>query len=318
MSAIAGILNTIYHACLLGIKENPVTGILFTLVMIILASFPGFLLFVFVKSLQRWSNYEYARTSCDPKALKAVFDAERAEDQRGLGGPVTRTLCLVLAGLLLGFACVVQRGVPFLSPLTVIFGLPGAIALALAIKPSLADALQRSKQPEEPAPSMANTRNNNTENPPSKRSIGWGSILLALVLLLAANWEVKVYLRSKSAENNWPAVTGLITKTDVSEIHAGSKGGVPVYKLTVNYEYKVAGGSYRVGPIEVDRDSVYVSEQSAQSAINGLYTKGGPVTVYYNPHDPSQSTMGEAGTGSLMLPAIYFTVAMALIIQAFG
>lgn len=188
------------------------------------------------------------------------------------------------------------------------------MALALAIKPSLADALQRSKRYD--APTMPDTQNNNNENPPRKRSIGWGSILLALVLLLAANWEVKVYLRSKSAEKNWPAVTGLITDTDVSAIHAGSKGGAPVYKLTINYEYKVAGGAYRAGPIEVDRDSVYLSEQSAQSAMNGLYTKGGPVTVYYNPDNPGQSTMGEAGTGSLMLPAIYFTVAMALIINA--
>lgn len=151
---------------------------------------------------------------------------------------------------------------------------------------------------------------------PPKKSGGFWAYFSAAVLLMAAGWEVHVYIKTTAVQKDWPRVTATVTAHPVKRV-PGGRGG-PQYDTYITYTYEVNGSTYAAPSVQVDRNAIHFSEQAAEEAVSAVYPKGGPVYVYYDPANPAKSTLPEESTDSLMRPAVFLIAAVALFLYARG
>lgn len=127
---------------MIGIKEDPVTGILFTLVMALLFSSPLLLIYTLYRGLKWRSDFSIAQDQ-GQQAVNDAYDALHDEHMTGLRSWTGRGLNLFLAAILLGSAAVLQRGMHFINPLAVALALPGSVALLIGLRPTAVETLLR-------------------------------------------------------------------------------------------------------------------------------------------------------------------------------
>ena len=120
------------------------------------------------------------------------------------------------------------------------------------------------------------------------------AVILAggLFIFLAINQKLK----AQKAEKTWPTVPGVVLDSEI-KIHrrTSSRGGSSrTYQPYVTYEYRV-------------KDQAYVSDQlgfgnatygsGKAHDILALYPQGAPVTVHYDPTDPSKAVLETKAVG---------------------
>ena len=121
----------------------------------------------------------------------------------------------------------------------------------------------------------------------NKRQIDWdhfisGGGLLFLVLAVICIVGAGFTLSNSSGINAWPSTRGIVTMSYVSSGIPGSHQGS---RYNFAYEYQVDGKTYWS-----DRYA-YASVGGDQTVGVERYKDGDPVTVYYNPRDPSSAAL---------------------------
>jgi hypothetical protein len=112
----------------------------------------------------------------------------------------------------------------------------------------------------------------------------WACTFILAVALLAS-FLVREFLARRSV-SAWPATTGTLLQAEAVGVFSG---GSAKYRIDVAYTYEVNGRSYR-GDRLTPGDGSFRDLRSAQSALRGL-DSGRPVTVYYDPADPTRSVL---------------------------
>ena len=139
-------------------------------------------------------------------------------------------------------------------------------------------------------------------------------VLMSLVFI-AIGLGMLYYARSVSAKAqqslSWRSTEGVISHSAVllQTQQTSSSTDAAMYKADVAYRYKVQGRDYSSGRITFADFSS--SGGRAQGIVN-RYPDGAPVTVYYNPVDPSDAVLergGTSGIGVLYLIGGIFAVA---------
>ena len=113
-------------------------------------------------------------------------------------------------------------------------------------------------------------------------------VIVLFVALGAAVCAGYFYLESRSARN-WPAVEGIITKSDTRVQRSPGSGSTPTTIADVWYTYNVDG-------IEYHNDTISHAQYGASSASHAVkearrYPVGSKVRVYYNPDSPRDSVL---------------------------
>jgi hypothetical protein len=115
---------------------------------------------------------------------------------------------------------------------------------------------------------------------------------IGVVVLLVAAGAVTgagyFYLKSRSTRN-WPAVEGVITKSDTRSQRSPGGSGAPTTIADVWYNYVVDG-------IEYHNDTISLSQYGSGSASHAVeeahrYPVGSRVMVYYNPENPHDAVL---------------------------
>jgi hypothetical protein len=126
-------------------------------------------------------------------------------------------------------------------------------------------------------------------------------VLMSLVFI-AIGLGMLYYARRLSAKAQasllWPSAEGVISHSAMllqMQQTSGSTNAA-TYKADVAYRYKVRGRDYSSGRITLLDFSSTAGR--AQSIVN-RYADGAPVTVYYNPADPSDAVLERGGTGGI-------------------
>ena len=122
------------------------------------------------------------------------------------------------------------------------------------------------------------------------RGIEWACAAGALGFLVLSVWFVREVSLAVAA-GSWPSVTGRIT--EMERVAAGGRTGSGGFRLSPVYEYSVDGVSFKgsgFGPGFLGLGDGF------EEASRPLRQKG-PVTVYYQPGNPSRSALWNKGTG---------------------
>lgn len=116
--------------------------------------------------------------------------------------------------------------------------------------------------------------------------------IVGLVVLLVAIGAVAgagyLYLKSRSTRN-WPAVSGLITKSGTRSQYGPNDSGAPTTIADVWYTYTVDGIAYHNDTIS--RAQYGTNDPSHAVKEARRYPAGRKVIVYYNPEDPQDSIL---------------------------
>ena len=122
------------------------------------------------------------------------------------------------------------------------------------------------------------------------RKAGLPEVLLVCAMILAVAPLTLVWFSLNQPE--WPGTGGWVLSGEIVTTHYNA----PDYKqkATVHYEYLIGGASYKgefVGfwPDVGSPNALPVTE------LDRLKQKGYPLTVFYNPSDPSQSRLHTRG-----------------------
>lgn len=111
-----------------------------------------------------------------------------------------------------------------------------------------------------------------------------------------------------AAQTRWTSASGHVTESRVVR-HRGRRHSS--YHSYVSYNYNTEGGYYSAGPVEVYKHKLYFSEDGAWDDLKDRFAEGRSLTVYYNPGDPGQSSLGFAGAPGPQ-------VGIVLLVIAFG
>ncbi len=115
---------------------------------------------------------------------------------------------------------------------------------------------------------------------------------------------------------NWPATQGQITNSHVSRsVDTDSDGSTStMYSAQVAYTYQVGGQAYSGHNIGFGFNPSY-SNQSKAQATAARYSVGSPVSVYYDPSNPSDAVLERQASGSnvsMILGIIFIVIGVCL------
>jgi hypothetical protein len=141
------------------------------------------------------------------------------------------------------------------------------------------------------------------------------AFVLPIVALLAAVFSVVSFSRTRrlaSASARWPTAPGIVTTSGVIEEVIEDQGNSDKSRIRKTYRYQVdLRYAYQVGK----RDFVGTAANWGWTAIYGLrelaekaagqYTKGQPVTVYYDPERPGNAVLEPDSRRGSMAPLIF-------------
>jgi hypothetical protein len=116
--------------------------------------------------------------------------------------------------------------------------------------------------------------------------------ILFLLLAVRTLWGVFKNWKQYRASAGWQPIPARILDSRVEESESGSGEDYSVsYSPIITYEYQTMGQSYRGNLIAFGSEGIgYGSRKKAEKVI-ARHPTGTPVTVYYNPADPSQSVL---------------------------
>ncbi|HYC35880.1 MAG TPA: DUF3592 domain-containing protein [Usitatibacter sp.] len=141
-------------------------------------------------------------------------------------------------------------------------------------------------------------------------------VLSALLAGTVLSWRT---ILAGRASRRWPTVQGRIESLEVKSIQRGHHG-MGTYKPTLVYTYRVQGRDYRGSRIRVS-DFLTIGVQSrrqSQAAVelDGFFP-GSPVTVHFDPLNPSRAVLRPGVSSSQYLMGFGFAILLPLLAAAF-
>lgn len=163
------------------------------------------------------------------------------------------------------------------------------------------------------APPRPTTQAPTSPHPPRsfRLVLGAGLALFGLIFT-AAGWNVRSTSRAAAA---WPTVQGTVERSGVVSREErgdrGRNGGTTriMYAADVVYTYAVDGRPYKsakIAPVQ----SWNSSENDALETVS-RYSKNAPVTVHYNPKEPSQAFLQPDAGGA---PWIFIAAGIVILL----
>lgn len=137
-------------------------------------------------------------------------------------------------------------------------------------------------------------------------SSAWWFYLAAAALVIIGYSQFKEYKKGVTARASWTATSGVVTGHDVRRVGRKSPH---TYNTYISYSYDMNGAWYAAPTIEVNRNKFYLTEGSAEGDLAAEFPQGGAITVYYDPDNPGDSSLGGAGAPNLAAPVVFFILA---------
>ena len=113
-----------------------------------------------------------------------------------------------------------------------------------------------------------------------------------------------------AAQRNWIPAAGRVTENKVVEYRSRRSTSYSTY---VSYSYLVGDIRYGSGLLEVNKYKLYFSGGSAEDDLQDNFPQGKRLDVYYNPSNPSESSLGLPGAPGLAVPIVFFLFSVGLI-----
>jgi hypothetical protein len=141
------------------------------------------------------------------------------------------------------------------------------------------------------------------------------AFVLPIVALLAAVFSVAAFARTRrlaSASARWPTVPGIITTSGVIEEAIDDEGNsdksfirkIYRYQVDLRYAYQVGKRDFVGTTGNWGWTAVYGRRELADKAA-GQYSKGQPVTVYYDPAQPGNAVLEPDNRQGSLAPLIF-------------
>ncbi len=132
----------------------------------------------------------------------------------------------------------------------------------------------------------------------------FGGFIVVLMLFVNGALLLNIFSarRKASAMQTWPSAPGNIVE---SELRSRRRGNRRIYYPHIVYQYNVMGQTYtgkRISPGPV-------SGSSRARELVAKYSPGAPVTVYYDPQNPSDAAL-ETDLSRTM-PRLWFSLVFA-------
>jgi len=141
----------------------------------------------------------------------------------------------------------------------------------------------------------------------------WGYYLGAGLLALMGIIFLNDFRYALAAQTRWSPAAGRVTANEVVTHHSRKSTS---YNTFISYEYTAGGGGYSSGPVELNKFKLYFSEGGAQDDLDANFPRGKSIDVYYNPSDPSESSLGLAGAPGIAVPIVFFLLAFGAVYAA--
>ena len=145
------------------------------------------------------------------------------------------------------------------------------------------------------------------------KTMGWPFTLVYLSLIISALYFTFVVAPNAINVNDWPYVQGKVTQLDLIERKRSNKNSdiISVHSAKIKYQYIVDDKNY----VSTQLKLAERNKEKILSLIEKEYASGSKVTVYYNPENPSQSTLQQGLSSGHILTGLFLLVsicAMAL------
>lgn len=109
-----------------------------------------------------------------------------------------------------------------------------------------------------------------------------------------------------AAQTRWTAASGRVTESKVVTRHSRRSTSYDSY---ISYTYNTDAGYYSAGPVEISKHKLYFTENGAWDDLRDHFAEGRSLTVYYNPDNPGQSSLGLAGAPGPQVAVVFFLLA---------
>lgn len=115
--------------------------------------------------------------------------------------------------------------------------------------------------------------------------------MITVMCGILMGWSMRT-ARRISDSKNWPTVQGTVISSQSLRDSSRIKGGGYNHYYTVNvtYRYSVNGGTYQSNVFVFGVAKSFPDSAQAQSVVTA-HPVNGPVTVYYDPSDPSSACL---------------------------
>ena len=134
----------------------------------------------------------------------------------------------------------------------------------------------------------------------------WGYYLVAIFLFAMGMIFLNDFRYALAAQKRWTPAAGRISENRVAVYHSRRSTSYYTY---ISYAYTACDTRYGSRELEVNKQKIYFSEDGAREGLHDSFPVGKNIDVYYNPSDPSESSLGLAGAPSLFVPIVFFLVA---------
>lgn len=147
-------------------------------------------------------------------------------------------------------------------------------------------------------------------NTPGKKSFYFGAALFTLLALSVGHQKE----RADFVTGNWVRSEGVITDSELIE-RTGGPRRYAAFGIRVWYEYPTPGGILPGGPAEADMDTLH-TRSSAEKALRGRFAPGDFIEIFYDPLDPSSSSLGSSQAAGRGWQIFLIFIALAFIYLA--
>jgi len=140
------------------------------------------------------------------------------------------------------------------------------------------------------------------------KTMGWPFVIVYLALIVSAIYLTFVEAPNALNSNQWPEVKGQVTEHKIIERKRTKKTGeqITVYSAKIDYQYIVNGQEYQSNQIRLaDRHKKNITQM-----LNTTYAIGSPVTVYYNPQNPSNAVLQKGLTTGHILTGLFLLMSI--------
>jgi hypothetical protein len=134
----------------------------------------------------------------------------------------------------------------------------------------------------------------------------WGYYLAAFFLAAIGFVSLNDFRYALAAQTRWTEASGRVTGNKVI-VHHGRRS--TSYNTYISYAYDTGSGEYAAGSVEVYKYRLFFTESGAWDDLRDNFAEGKSIDVYYNPNDPSQSSLGLAGSPGPLVPVVFFLLA---------
>lgn len=138
----------------------------------------------------------------------------------------------------------------------------------------------------------------------------WGYYLAALFLAALGLIFLNDYRYALAAQQRWVPASGRVTENKVV-VHRGRRSSS--YNTFISYTYNTDTGVHGAGPLELNKFKLYFTEGGAWDDLRGRFPEGKSLEVYYNPSNPSESSLGLAGAPGVAVPIVFFLFAFGAV-----